>query len=68
MGGPSAIAAASFGTKKFKVNKIGPGNAYVAQAKREVFGNVGVESMFAGPSEILIVCDKTSNRNGLQVI
>ena len=63
LGGPSAIAAASFGTKKFKkVNKIvGPGNAYVAQAKREVFGNVGVESMFAGPSEILIVCDKTSN-------
>ena len=63
VGGPSAIAAVSFGTKKIrKVNKIvGPGNAYVAQAKREVFGNVGVESMFAGPSEILIVCDKTSN-------
>jgi histidinol dehydrogenase len=63
IGGPSAIAAAAFGTKKIKkVNKIvGPGNAYVAAAKKEVFGEVGVEGMTAGPSEVTIVCDKFSN-------
>ncbi len=49
--------------KKIKpVNKIvGPGNSYVAAAKKEVFGDIGIESMTAGPSEILIVADKTSN-------
>ena len=63
IGGPSAIAAAAYGTKKIKkIDKIvGPGNAYVAQAKREVFGEIGIESSFAGPSEILVVCDKFSN-------
>ena len=63
IGGPSAIAAAAYGTKKIKkVNKIvGPGNAFVAQAKREVFGDVGIEGMTAGPSEILIISDKFSN-------
>ena len=63
IGGPSAIAAAAYGTKKIKkVNKIvGPGNVFVAQAKREVFGDVGIEGMTAGPSEILIVSDKFSN-------
>jgi histidinol dehydrogenase len=63
IGGPSAIAALAYGTKKIKrVNKIvGPGNAFVAQAKREVFGDVGIEGMTAGPSEITIVCDKFSN-------
>ncbi len=63
IGGPSAIAAAAYGTKKIKqVNKIiGPGNAYVAAAKKEVFGDVGIEGMTAGPSEITIVCDKYSN-------
>ena len=63
IGGPSAIAAVSYGTKKIKkVNKIvGPGNAYVAAAKKEVFGDVGIESMIAGPSEVTIVCDKFSN-------
>ena len=63
IGGPSAIAAVAYGTKKIKkVSKIvGPGNAFVAQAKREVFGDVGIESMTAGPSEILIVSDKFSN-------
>jgi histidinol dehydrogenase len=63
IGGPSAIAAAAYGTKKInKVNKIvGPGNAYVAAAKKEVFGDVGIEGMTAGPSEITIVCDKFSN-------
>ena len=63
IGGPSAIAAISYGTKKIKpVNKIvGPGNSYVATAKKEVFGDVGIEGMTAGPSEITIVCDKYSN-------
>ena len=63
IGGPSAIAAAAYGTKKIrKVNKIvGPGNAYVAAAKKEVFGDVGIEGMTAGPSEITVVSDKFSN-------
>ena len=63
IGGPSAIAAITYGTKKIKpVNKIvGPGNSYVAAAKKEVFGDVGIESMTAGPSEVTIVCDKNSN-------
>jgi histidinol dehydrogenase len=63
IGGPSAIAALAFGTKKIKkVNKIvGPGNAFVAAAKKEVFGEVGIEGMIAGPSEVTIVCDKFSN-------
>ena len=63
IGGPSAIAAAAYGTKKIKkVDKIvGPGNIYVAAAKKEVFGDVGIEGMIAGPSEVTIVCDKFSN-------
>ena len=63
IGGPSAIAALTYGTKKIKkVDKIvGPGNAYVAAAKKEVFGDVGIEGMLAGPSEITIVGDKFSN-------
>jgi len=63
IGGPSAIAALAYGTKKIhKVNKIvGPGNSYVAAAKKEVFGDVGIEGMTAGPSEITVVCDKFSN-------
>ncbi len=63
VGGPSAIAAAAYGTKKIKsVNKIvGPGNVYVAAAKKEVFGDVGIEGMTAGPSEVTIVSDKFSN-------
>ncbi len=63
IGGPSAIAAVSYGTKKIKkVHKIvGPGNAYVAAAKKEVFGVVGIEGMTAGPSEVTVVCDKSSN-------
>ena len=62
IGGPSAIAAVAYGTNKIKkVNKIvGPGNVYVAAAKREVFGDVGIEGMIAGPSEITIVCDRYS--------
>ena len=63
IGGPSAIAAVTYGTKKIKkVDKIiGPGNAFVAAAKKEVFGDVGIESMTAGPSEVTVVCDKFSN-------
>ena len=63
IGGPSAIAAVAYGTKKIKkVDKIvGPGNSYVAAAKKEVFGDVGIEGMTAGPSEILVICDKFSN-------
>ena len=63
IGGPSAIAAAAYGTKKIKkVNKIvGPGNSYVTAAKKEVFGDVGIEGMIAGPSEITVVADKNTN-------
>ena len=62
IGGPSAIAAVAYGTKKIKpVNKVvGPGNSYVAAAKKEVFGDIGIDAM-TGPSEILIIADKTSN-------
>ena len=63
IGGPAAIAAIAYGTKKIKkVSKIvGPGSALVATAKKEVFGDVGTEGMVAGPSEVTIVCDKFSN-------
>ena len=58
-GGAHTIAALAYGTKKFKkVDKIvGPGNAFVACAKKEVFGDVGID-MVAGPSEVSIVADK----------
>ena len=60
MGGAQAVAALAYGTKSVpKVDKIvGPGNAYVAEAKRQVFGQVAID-MIAGPSEILIVADET---------
>ena len=63
IGGPAAIAAITYGTKKIKkVSKIvGPGSALVVAAKKEVFGDIGTESMVAGPSEVTIVCDKFSN-------
>ena len=63
IGGPSAVAGVAYGTKKIKkVDKIvGPGNAYVSAAKKEVFGDVGIEGMIAGPSEVAVVCDKFSN-------
>ena len=62
VGGAQAVAALAYGTKKIKkVNKIvGPGNLYVATAKKEVFGDVGID-MIAGPSEITVVGDKFSN-------
>ena len=58
VGGAQAVAALAFGTETIPaVDKIvGPGNIFVAAAKREVFGRVGID-MIAGPSEILIVCD-----------
>ncbi len=67
IGGPSSIAAVAYGTKKIKsVNKIvGPGNKFVTAAKKMVFGDVGIEAMSAGPSEILIIGDKTSNPSWL---
>ncbi len=62
MGGAHAIAALAHGTESIdRVDKIvGPGNAYVAEAKRQLFGKVGIDSI-AGPSEVLIVCDRTAN-------
>ncbi len=61
-GGAHSIAALAYGTKTFeKVDKIvGPGNAFVACAKKEVFGDVGID-MIAGPSEVSIVADKYAN-------
>ena len=61
IGGAQAIAAMAYGTKIVnKVDKIvGPGNAYVAGAKKQVFGDVGID-MVAGPSEVTIVADKWS--------
>ena len=63
-GGAHSIAALTYGTKTFKkVDKIvGPGNTYVASAKKEVFGEVGID-MVAGPSEVSIIADKFSNPN-----
>ena len=62
IGGAQAVAALAIGTKKIKkVDKIvGPGNAYVATAKKKLFGIVGID-MIAGPSEILIIADKNNN-------
>ena len=62
VGGAQAIAALAYGTESIpKVDKIvGPGNAYVAEAKKQVFGTVDID-MIAGPSEILVVADKNNN-------
>jgi histidinol dehydrogenase len=61
-GGAGAVAALSYGTETIpKVDKIvGPGNAFVAEAKKQVFGKVAID-MIAGPSEILVIADKNSN-------
>ena len=61
MGGVQAISSLAYVQKVDKI--VGPGNIYVAQAKREVFGDVGIESMVAGPSEICVVADKYTNVN-----
>jgi histidinol dehydrogenase len=62
IGGAQAIAALAYGTESIApVDKItGPGNAFVAAAKRRVFGKVGID-MIAGPSEILVIADKDNN-------
>lgn len=62
IGGAQAIAAFAYGTETIpRVDKIvGPGNAYVAAAKKWVFGDVGID-MLAGPSEVLIIADDTAN-------
>jgi histidinol dehydrogenase len=62
VGGAQAIAALAYGTESIApvAKIIGPGNAYVAAAKRIVFGKVGID-MIAGPSEVLILADKTGN-------
>ena len=62
MGGAQAIAALAYGTESIpKVDKIvGPGNIYVALAKKAVYGHVSIDSI-AGPSEILVLADETAN-------
>ena len=62
VGGAQAVAALAYGTESIPcVDKIvGPGNAYVAEAKKQVFGKVSID-MIAGPSEILVVADKTAD-------
>jgi histidinol dehydrogenase len=66
IGGAQAVAALAYGTQSIKpVAKIvGPGNAYVAAAKRLVFGTVGID-MIAGPSEVLILADRSANPDWL---
>ena len=62
IGGAQAVAALAYGTQRIpQVDKIvGPGNAYVAAAKRRVFGTVGID-MIAGPSEVLVIADASAN-------
>lgn len=62
VGGAQAIAALAYGTETIpKVDKIvGPGNAFVAEAKKQVFGKVSID-MIAGPSEIMVIADKSAN-------
>jgi histidinol dehydrogenase len=66
VGGAQAIAALAYGTESIpKVDKIvGPGNAFVAEAKKQVFGTVSID-MIAGPSEIMIVADENNNAKHL---
>jgi len=68
IGGAQAIAALAYGTESIAaVDKItGPGNAFVAAAKRRVFGKVGID-MIAGPSEILVIADKDNNPDWIAV-
>ena len=68
IGGAQAIAALAYGTETIApVDKItGPGNAYVAAAKRRVFGKVGID-MIAGPSEVLVIADKSADPDWIAV-
>jgi histidinol dehydrogenase len=62
IGGAHAVAALAYGTETIRpvVKIVGPGNAYVAAAKRQVFGTVGIDSI-AGPSEVLVIADKDND-------
>ncbi|HEX8662719.1 MAG TPA: histidinol dehydrogenase [Beijerinckiaceae bacterium] len=62
VGGAQAVAALAYGTRSISpvIKIVGPGNAYVAAAKRRVFGQVGID-MIAGPSEVLVLADATAN-------
>ena len=62
LGGAQVVAAAAYGTESIRpvVKIVGPGNAYVAAAKRQVFGKVGIDSI-AGPSEVVIIADGSAN-------
>src|SRR5437764_13990090 len=62
LGGVQAVAAMAFGTETFKPVDmlVGPGNAYVAEAKRQLYGRVGID-LFAGPTEILVIADDTAD-------
>ncbi len=62
VGGAHAVAALAYGTETIRpvVKIVGPGNAYVAAAKRQVFGTVGIDSI-AGPSEVLVIADKDND-------
>ncbi len=62
IGGAQAVAALAFGTETIRpvVTIVGPGNAYVAAAKRQVFGHVGID-MVAGPSEVVVIADKEND-------
>jgi histidinol dehydrogenase len=62
VGGAQAVAALAFGTASIQAvdRVVGPGNAYVAEAKRQVFGHVGIDSI-AGPSEVVVLADGTQN-------
>ena len=61
VGGAQAIGSLAYIQKVDKI--VGPGNDYVARAKREVFGDVGIEGMIAGPSEVTVIADRKSNIN-----
>ena len=65
VGGAQAIAALAYGTQSIPMVDciVGPGNAFVAAAKREVYGQVAIDQI-AGPSEILIVADNSNNQIG----
>jgi sulfopropanediol 3-dehydrogenase len=62
LGGVQAVAAMALGTETFKPVDmlVGPGNAYVAEAKRQLYGKVGID-LFAGPTEILVIADETAD-------
>jgi histidinol dehydrogenase len=62
VGGAQAVAAAAYGTEKIRPVSliVGPGNAYVTEAKRQVYGRVGIDFV-AGPSEVLIIADETAD-------